>query len=66
MSSAYEQFIKWKSSDGGRRFESALTAAEREQQLKRYNNQYKPEIKKTKDTNNAADDEGVSEKQKEI
>ena len=41
MTSAYEQFLKWKDSGLGRKFEDAILAQEREQQIRKYQEQFK-------------------------
>lgn len=40
-SSAYEQFLKWKDSGLGRKFNDAILAQEREQQIRKYQEQFK-------------------------
>ena len=41
MTDAYEQFLKWKDSGLGRKFEDAILAQEREQQIRKYQEQFK-------------------------
>lgn len=59
--SAYEQFLKWKASNKGQQFTSAIQQAQREAQLSKFQAQFKLDLpkKKQKTKNSTLGDEAV-------